>query len=172
MSKGKVGSPEHIAAMYLYTMEHQFYRSLNAAMRDNDRSQAAPFFLYLRLLFDALAQVEAKLGKSKPKTLHRGVNLDLAADHPVGQEVYWWGASSCTTEKSVALGFLGCSGKRTLFHVTPLSAVPIRDFSAFRGEEEWLLRPGTRLRVDKVQTQTGGLTEVHLTELPPPRGIE
>eukprot|EP01065_Artemidia_motanka_P021476 TRINITY_DN256_c0_g1_i2.p1 TRINITY_DN256_c0_g1~~TRINITY_DN256_c0_g1_i2.p1 ORF type:complete len:1026 (+),score=287.08 TRINITY_DN256_c0_g1_i2:58-3135(+) len=172
LTKGKVGpNPEHIAAMYLYTMEHQFYRALNAAMRDTDREAARPYFAYLRILFDALAAVESRGGR-KAATLWRGVNMDLSTDHPAGTEVYWWGASSCTPKMSVARGFLGCSGSRTLFSVKPLSAVPIKEFSAFRGEEEWLLRPGTRLRVEKVRPKAGGLVEIDLVELPPPRGIE
>jgi len=162
---------EHIAALYLYTMETAFYRSLNAAMRDTDRSKAEPYFGYLRLLFDALELLGPQTQR-KPATLFRGVGLDLSKEHGVGADVYWWGASSCTPNKSVAQGFLGCSGKRTMFTVKPLTAVPIKQFSAFQGEEEWLLRPGTRLRVESMQTRKGGLTEVTLCELPPPRGVE
>eukprot|EP00756_Hemistasia_phaeocysticola_P018245 Hpha_TRINITY_DN15583_c3_g11::TRINITY_DN15583_c3_g11_i1::g.104025::m.104025 len=170
MCKGKLkGTPDHIAALYLYTMETAFYRSLNAAMRNPDRSNAQPYFGYLRLLFEALENV---MVATRPKTLFRGVGLDLSKEHSVGTEVYWWGASSCTPKKSVAQGFLGCSGNRTMFTVKPLSAVPIKEFSAFRGEEEWLLRPGTRLRVEGMTKLKGGMTEVTLCELPPPRGVE
>lgn len=66
---------------------------------------------------------------------------------------------------------MGGSGERTLFTVRHLSAVPIKEYSAFRGEEEWLLAPGTRLRVDKVEQKNGGLSEITLSELPPPRDI-
>merc|ERR1719323_1615166 len=156
-------------------MAHSFYRQLNAAMRDEDRSRATPFFRYLRLLFSGL-QALAGAGSGArpargPRKLWRGVHRDLLQDHPVGCEVTWWGASSCTPKLSVAQGFLGCSGARTLFSVQHQSAVPIRDYSAFRGEEEWLLAPGTRLRVERVTTKSGGLHEVELTELPPPRDV-
>jgi len=172
--KAGKASPAQIAALYLYTMETAFYRQLNAAMRNEDRSKAPPFFGYLRLLFSALQSLAGSAStSSKPKmqSLWRGVGLDLSDDHPVGSEVVWWGASSCTPKMSVAKGFLGSSGNRTLFCVQHSSAIPIKAYSAFRGEEEWLLAPGTRLTVESVAKKGGGLTEVKLVELPPPRAI-
>jgi hypothetical protein len=165
---------EQVAALYLYTMSHSFYRQLNAAMRDPERSNAHAFFGYLRLLFaglDVLGKASQARNVQKPCELWRGVHLDLQQDHPPGSEVTWWGASSCTPKISVAQGFLGSSGPRTLFTVKHLSAVPIKQYSAFRGEEEWLLAPGTRLRVEKVEQKGGGLSQITLVELPPPRDI-
>ncbi|MFG2359131.1 hypothetical protein [Streptomyces sp. NPDC048521] len=43
----------------------------------------------------------------------------------------------------VRRAFLGSRGKRTLFEVVPTRAVGIRDFSAFTGEEEFILLPDT-----------------------------
>jgi hypothetical protein len=79
--------------------------------------------------------------------------------------VTWWGVSSCTSKLSVAEAFMGRSGKRTLFEVVPARAVGIRRFSAFTGEEEFLLAPGTQLKVTDVTTERGGLCTVKLTEL-------
>lgn len=172
--RGTTPTLEQVAALYLYTMSHSFYRQLNAAMRDPDRSKAHPFFSYLRLLFaglDVLCNSAQAQIVQKPRELWRGVNLDLEQDHPPGSEVTWWGASSCTPKLSVAQGFLGSFGARTLFTVQHYSAVPIKQFSAFRGEEEWLLAPGTRLRVENVKRKSGGLLAITLVELPPPRDI-
>jgi len=176
--KDSKATQAQIAALYLYTMESAFYRQLNAAMRNEDRSKAQPFFSYLKLLFSSLEALAAGakkpvgfFGEAASQELFRGVHLDLAADHAVGEEVVWWGASSCTPKMSVAKGFLGSSGARTLFTVRNSSAVPIKEYSAFRGEEEWLLAPGTRLRVESVEKKNGGLIEVKLGELPPPRAI-
>lgn len=166
-----------VAAFYLYTMAHDFYRQLNAAMRNPDRSRALPFYGFLRLLFDGIEALSSRpeaanvLQCRAPRELWRGVHLDLRQDHVLGSEVTWWGASSCTPKISVAKGFLGSSGARTLFTVKHLSAVPIKEYSAFRGEEEWLLAPGTRLHVDNVEQKCGGLSEITLSELPPPRDI-
>ncbi|MFI6983523.1 hypothetical protein ACIBSV_33595 [Embleya sp. NPDC050154] len=58
-----------------------------------------------------------------------------------------------------------CRGKRTLFEVLPDRAVGIRRFSAFTDEEEFILLPGTQLKVTNVKAERGGLCTVHLTEL-------
>ena len=61
---------------------------------------------------------------------------------------------------------IGTRGRRMLFEVTPVGAVSIRSFSAFTGEEEYLLPPGTRLKVADVKSEAGGLCTVKLEELP------
>lgn len=99
------------------------------------------------------------------RPLWRGVSLDLRAQYPVGRTVTWWGVSSCTSEPKVARSFLGSRGKRTLFEVTPARAVGIRNFSAFTGEEEYILTPGTQLEVTDVESERGGLCTVRLTEV-------
>ncbi|MEU3469004.1 ADP-ribosyltransferase domain-containing protein [Streptomyces sp. NPDC006687] len=152
-------SPDAIAALYLYTCESAFYREINAVLRSPDRSRVVPYLPYLRLLFSAVGQLPARTAP-----LWRGVSLDLRAQYPVGGTVTWWGVSSCTSELGVARAFLGSRGKRTLFEVTPSRAVGIRSFSAFTGEEEYILAPGTQLKVTEVKAERGGLCTVRLTE--------
>jgi len=72
----------------------------------------------------------------------------------------------------VAQGFLGSSGPRTLFSVKATTAVPIQELSAFKGEEEFILAPGTRLRVETITREQDGLLRVVLGELPPPRHVD
>ena len=153
-------SADAIAALYLYTCESAFYREINATLRSPDRTRLVPYLPYLRLLFSAVSQLPARKAP-----LWRGVSLDLRAQYPLGRTVTWWGVSSCTSELSVAKAFLGSRGKRTLFEVTPARAVSIRDFSAFTGEEEFILPPGTQLKVTDVKTERGGLCTVRLEEL-------
>ncbi|MEV0460064.1 ADP-ribosyltransferase domain-containing protein [Catellatospora methionotrophica] len=153
-------SADEIAALYLYTCESAFYRQLNATLRHPDRTRIEPYLPYLRLLFSAVSRLPART-----EPLWRGVALDLRAQYPVGQTVTWWGVSSCTSKLGVARAFLGGRGKRTIFEVTPVRAVGIRSFSAFTGEEEYILAPGTQLTVTDVQTDRGGLCTVRLTEL-------
>ncbi|MFF7295814.1 ADP-ribosyltransferase domain-containing protein [Streptomyces sp. NPDC008265] len=153
-------SADAIAALHLYTCESAFYREINAVLRSPDRSRLRPYLPYLRLLFSATAQLPART-----EPLWRGVALDLRSQYPLGRTVTWWGVSSCTSEPGVARAFLGSRGKRTLFEVTPVRAVGIRAFSAFTGEEEYILPPGTQLKVTGVTTARGGLSTVRLTEL-------
>ncbi|MFF6832059.1 ADP-ribosyltransferase domain-containing protein [Streptomyces sp. NPDC012438] len=156
-------SADAISALHLYTCESAFYREINAVLRSPDRERLVPYLPYLRLLFSAVAELPAR-----KDPLWRGVALDLRSQYPVGRTVTWWGVSSCTSEPAVARGFLGNRGKRTLFEVTPARAVGIRRFSAFTGEEEYILTPGTRLEVTEVKAGRGGLYTVRLTELEGP----
>ncbi|WP_369147698.1 macro domain-containing protein [Streptomyces sp. R44] len=153
-------SADAISALYLYTCESAFYREINAVLRSPDRERLTPYLPYLRLLFSAVAELPAQT-----RPLWRGVALDLRSQYPLGRTVTWWGVSSCTSEPGVARGFLGSRGRRTLFEVTPARAVGIRRFSAFTGEEEYILTPGTQLKVTDVKTERGGLCTVRLTEL-------
>ncbi|AJF70095.1 uracil-DNA glycosylase [Streptomyces vietnamensis] len=153
-------SADAISALYLYTCESAFYREINAVLRSPDRERLEPYLPYLRLLFSAVADLPAQT-----RPLWRGVALDLRSQYPLGRTVTWWGVSSCTSEPSVARAFLGSRGRRTLFEVTPARAVGIRRFSAFTGEEEYILAPGTQLKVTEVTNERGGLCTVRLTEL-------
>ncbi|WP_405979961.1 ADP-ribosyltransferase domain-containing protein [Streptomyces sp. NBC_00158] len=153
-------SADAVSALYLYTCESAFYREINAVLRSPDRSRLVPYLPYLRLLFSAVSGLPARTAP-----LYRGVALDLRAQYPLGRTVTWWGVSSCTPKLGVARGFLGSRGKRTLFEVVPARAVGIRDFSAFTEEEEFILSPGTQLKVTDVKTERGGLCTVRLTEL-------
>jgi uracil DNA glycosylase len=153
-------SADEVAALYLYTCESAFYRQINASLRNPDRTRIIPYLPYLRLLFSAVSRLPAR-----KEPLWRGVSLDLRAQYPLGQTVTWWGVASCTSKVSVAQAFLGRRGKRTLFEVLPMRAVGIRSFSAFTGEEEFILAPGTQLKVTDVKAERGGLYTVKLTEL-------
>ncbi|MGW0659854.1 ADP-ribosyltransferase domain-containing protein [Streptodolium elevatio] len=152
-------SADAIAALYLYTCESAFYREINAILRAPDRARVVPYLPYLRLLFDAVAALP-----TRTEPLWRGVSLDLRAQYPLGRTVTWWGVSSCTSKLGVARAFLGSRGKRTLFEVRPARAVGIRSFSAFTEEEEYILLPGTQLKVTDVTTERGGLCTVKLAE--------
>ncbi|MFI8457081.1 ADP-ribosyltransferase domain-containing protein [Kitasatospora sp. NPDC085464] len=152
-------SADEIAALYLYTCESAFYREINAVLRSPDRSRLVPYLPYLRLLFAAVSRLPVRT-----EPLWRGVSLDLRRQYPLGKTVTWWGVSSCTSKLGVAQAFLGSRGKRTLFEVRPARATGIQDFSAFTGEEEFILLPGTQLEVTDVRTERGGLCTVTLTE--------
>jgi hypothetical protein len=150
---------DHASALHLYTLEGPFYRQLNAALRDHDRSKAKPFFPFLRLFFDALEKLS-----SFDDALWRGVNLDLTPQYPKGSQVTWWGVSSCTSQENVARGFMKNAPKSTLFRVKPLRAVSIMDYSAFKGEAEYILPPGSRFVVESI-TKNGGISLITLSQI-------
>lgn len=150
---------DEAGAVFLYTTESPIYKKLNEALRDKDRNKIDPWRGYLRLFIAGLAKLEASTA-----SLWRGVALDLRAHYPLGGQVIWWGVSSCTVKLAVAKGFLGGKGRRMLFEVVSKSAVSIRSLSAFTGEEELVLLPGTRLTVAAVTHAPDGLTTVRLEE--------
>jgi hypothetical protein len=153
-------SVHEIGALFLYTTESVLYRQLNAVLRDPDRTRATPWLSYLRLFLSAVS----KLGM-RTESLWRGVAKDLRGEYPMGRVVTWWGVSSCTPSLQVARGFLGAKGRRMLFEVAPRSAVSIKSFSAFTGEDEYVLAPGARLKVVGVTAEPDGLVHVRLEEL-------
>mmetsp|Transcript_27580 Transcript_27580/g.46697 ORF Transcript_27580/g.46697 Transcript_27580/m.46697 type:complete len:143 (+) Transcript_27580:1259-1687(+) len=93
---------DQIAAIYLYTTGSNFYRKLNAGLRDPDRNKIKAFFPYLRLLLEAFRQLEVMC--SKNVTVWRGVKLDLRDQYKKGSRIVWWGVSSCTIKRAVAEG--------------------------------------------------------------------
>ncbi len=157
---------DEAAAVHVYTMASQFYRRLNAALRDEDRAKVRPFFPFLRLFLDAMARLP-----STSAPLWRGVAANLSAQYVEGREVVWWGVSSCTPKASVAHAFLGSSGARTLFEVHPRAAVGIQKLSAFAAEEEFVLAPGTRFAVRSVTHAKDKLCTVVLDELDGPPAL-
>jgi uracil DNA glycosylase len=157
---------EHeIATLFLYTTESVLYKQLNAVLRDPNRAKTSPWRGYLRLFLSAMAKLAPYEGR-----VYRGVAKDLRHEYARGRTITWWGVSSCTSNPAVARGFLSRGqGRRMMFEITPRSAVSIKAFSAFTGEDEYVLAPGTRLSVTDVAHEADGLTLVRLSELPEAR---
>ena len=151
-----------IAAFYIYTMASPFYRILNAKLRHPDcLVTAKPFLPYLRILHHAGSQA-----LKHKVTLWRGVALHLPEyEKNKGQVIVWNTVSSTTPNKNVALSFIGIQGKRTLFRIDAKNALSIQAFSAFQSEEEYLLLPGTKLKIENVTHQPCGICLVHLLEV-------
>ncbi|CAF4077950.1 unnamed protein product [Rotaria magnacalcarata] len=129
------------AAIILYTMESNcekecVYYVLNSTLRDEDRKNLKPWFLYLRLLMSALA-----LLPSLQIHVYRGVRGNLKSALKAGEQIIWWGFSSCTADLIVLSNdrFLGSTGVRTLFSIDCKTGKDIKNHSAFPRESEILL---------------------------------
>jgi hypothetical protein len=101
----------------MYTQACDFYRTLNACLRNRNRETIKPFFSYLRLLLEALRQLPAQ-----KRTVYRGVKLDLSAKFRKGDEPVWWSVTSTSTTMEVLQSkeFCGTDGPRTVFVVQVL----------------------------------------------------
>jgi len=101
--------------------------------------------------------------------VYRGVKADLRADYPKDREFTWHGFCSTTKSAEVLSNpqFCGTSGERTIFVIalTQGQAREITRYSMIGAEDEVLLPPGCRFRVESVLPQ-GDLTIIQLTELP------
>lgn len=148
LEKKKAGKPikamnqELYGSILLYT-SNAIYKQLNKALRDEDRDQAAAYYSYLRMLFEACARLP-----TREVTLWRGVGVDLFEQYKVGSTITWWGVSSCTSDKNVAHNFAnGCAGASTVLTVETQTACEISELSFYANESESILLPGTQLKV-------------------------
>jgi len=165
MTRGKLTADE-AASVHLYTTNY-LYKMLNAALRDKDRKGVKKYFLYLRLFLHALK----KLPQTEKK-LYRGVALDLSSEYKKGSEVTWWAVSSCTPDRKVADSFQGSKGKKsTLFVLNTFTGVAIKEFSEFKGEEEFVLAPGIQFKVTDV-VNSGSCISITMDELKKPLRVQ
>ncbi|CAM4791838.1 unnamed protein product [Rotaria magnacalcarata] len=128
------------AYIMLYTMEWQsyeksFYVILSSALRAGVREQLKLWFLYLRLITNAL--------QKPPSTHHvfyRGVKSDFSTECSRGGTVIWWGFSSCTVSIETLQNecFFGKEGIRTFFSIECELGKNIRSHS-FCGEADEVL---------------------------------
>jgi len=166
-------SADEIGAIMLYTMESDFYPTLNRLLRSRDRKALKVYFPYLKLMLLARAKLPPYT-----RPVWRGVKgVDLRAGYPKGKEFYWWAFSSTTKqiETLTSPQFLGTTGVRTVFMIEVTSGVDIERYSAFQDEQteaEVVLYPGTKLVVVGAMDMGNCLYQVHLRELSLPPGVQ
>ena len=133
-------SESQVASLHLYTQESPFYSFINNLLRDRNRTRLKPLFPLLKIILTALRSIP-----TQPKTVYRGVKMNLASKFPKGKKFVWWSITSTTSSMETLNNdlFLGSTGERTLFAIETMSAVPIMDYAALGDEEaEWLIPPG------------------------------
>ena len=155
-----------VATLNLYTQDSTVpgaavYECVNAVLRAEDRDLVKPFFPLLHLLLKAFA-----LLPKHRKKLWRGVKLDIKQYYQEGANVVWWPITSCTSDAKVltTAKFLGQTGPRTLFSVMACGAMDVSRYSSYAVEKEFLLAPGSTLRVVSLLPQ-GDLTIIDAEEL-------
>lgn len=159
---------QEIAAVRLYTTEFSsgpsLYQMVNTALRSNDRAQLEPYRKYLRLLIGALMKLP-----HEPAMLFRGVRLSLSEiGMSDGMQVTWWAITSASDNVAILNDFCGTQGDRVVFTIKAKRAVLIRDFSMAPLENERVLLPGTRFRVQGIADGGNGLKLINLVEIVSP----
>jgi len=157
------------ASIMIYTMEWEpyeksFYAILNTTLRAANRQELKSWFLYLRLIINALHKLPAT-----HHAIYRGVKSDLAAQYCQGDTIVWWGFSSCSLSLETLKNerFLGKSGIRTLFSIECDSGKNIRSHSYYAEEDEVLLLPARQFEVIGCLDQGNGLQIIQLKETQP-----
>jgi hypothetical protein len=106
-----------------------------------------------------------KLPEWHGTTLYRGEEGNHHAHLREGQGITWWAFTSTTVRLQALTSFLPIENERVVFELRHVrNARSIAAFSEFRNEEEVLILPGTRFRVDQIASGVAapGLTQIVL----------
>lgn len=168
---------DEAGAIWMYCLNTDFYRTLNASLRDSDPNNDKPFWPYLALFRAALQKLAAanriqeQLQGSEFggylelwRGMSRGVK-DISEKYrkKKGKNIVWWNVSSCSKSYAVSAKFAGTGG--TMFRILAATPVPIQNYSKFAGEEEWIVFCGTVFTVVEIEDKSG-MTFITLRECP------
>jgi len=165
-------SSDESASISLYTMEWEPYTSslyyiLNSTLRNEDREQLKPWFLYLKLMFTGLSRLP-----SLCLPVYRSLKLDTEIEYEKyqeGKDIIWWGFSSCTTNKNISQRkhFLNPTGTRTLFIIECFNGKDIGPHSYNKNDQEVLLLPATQFRVIRCDRRRDDLHKIYMKQVEP-----
>uniref|UniRef100_A0A4W3GS53 NAD(P)(+)--arginine ADP-ribosyltransferase n=1 Tax=Callorhinchus milii TaxID=7868 RepID=A0A4W3GS53_CALMI len=153
----KTVSRERALALYAYTLETPpLYSKFTSALRDcvdNDRNYKANFpykslHYYLSAALEELRSSRGGGGRSI--TLFRGSSRTYNLS--VGETKQFEMFTSSSENRTVGEVF---AGDKTLFHITTTLGVSIKDYSAFPGQDEWLIPPCSPFLVTKTLGEVG-----------------
>ncbi len=145
------------------------YAEINAALRTNAAPTGASASLSVfKKAARALNDVLARLGTPSEGYVYRGVNPervgaateDVIKDYVIGKTVTWPAFTSSTTRKATADAF----GGRIYFIIEAKTPRPVKNLSAYPGENEVLFRAGTKFEVLDVKKLPDGRYRVVLAE--------
>jgi hypothetical protein len=131
----------------LYTRDTFLYRRVNKYLREypaSDRETGRNLGVYIGLLRECFCVRSSvtPIGWKRPERVYRGANFSIedVVDYGrrPGEVIRWQNFGSSSSRLSVAVGFPG----NVLFEVHLTSAVAsLRDVSAFKDEDEFILSP-------------------------------
>ncbi|CAF4920567.1 unnamed protein product [Rotaria sp. Silwood1] len=161
---------DQAASIMLYTMEWEpqeecLYYVFNQTLRNENRQKLKPWFLYLKLILTALAQLPSTVS-----FVFRGIKQDMRNNYSEGKTFVWWGFSSCTSKMKVLENelFLGTKGPRTFFTIQCHNGKDIKEYSYFQAEDEILLPAARQFKIESCLSQGTDLYMIQLKEIQPP----
>ena len=121
-------------------MQTPFFSSLNNTLRAKNRPALKPWFAFLNLFITALRKLP-----STRDIVWRGINDDVSSMFVDNDVHTWWSVNSCSMALNVVEFYLGEKG--TVLAIDAIHAKDISAFSAMPDEKEFVLMPGTCVRV-------------------------
>ncbi|CAF4091901.1 unnamed protein product, partial [Rotaria sordida] len=152
------------AAIYLYTMQlndRSFSRMLNEALRYKDQTEVKHYwFNYLRLIWSALKKLPSIKGN-----VYQGITRRIKEKYLKKQVFTWWGITSCTQIQDNIVSAIRDKNS-TLLKIKILNGKDISAYSCKSNENEIVLLPGIRLRVNNVSYNANFcIDEISLEEI-------
>ncbi|CAF1298923.1 unnamed protein product [Didymodactylos carnosus] len=130
----------------LYTMECFLYKLINKALRENDTRKITTLGPFCYILLRSWLNTKEK----QTTTLYRGMNIDdnqlQSYQEATGQTRYWEGFTSTTKNHEKAQKF---GNHLFIIDATRYGGIDISALSIY-DEEEVLLPPGTKYKINKV----------------------
>ena len=141
-------SLDQSASIRLYTLQRRssqfsFGYLLDRILDLQTYPQVLPWFLYLRLFFDALS----KLPSNTVSRLYRAMEIDTRDVYNKGDEVTWPNFVSCTSSRDFVDARIGDNQSFVIFSIKCNSAKDIRRYSGGSIADEFLLCPGQTFKV-------------------------
>lgn len=137
-----------LAALSLYTAHSDFFRVLNAKLRDSIRESVLPFVDIIWLILLGMSKCPVYVDSDM---VFRGVRLDLSSIIKENSVITWHQFTSCSTNMNTMQSalFLGEEGPRSIFLIQMATTRPrdIAPFSLHPSEREVVFPPNTRFRV-------------------------
>jgi hypothetical protein len=157
------------ASIMLYSMQWQPKEQslsliLNRTLRDENREELKPWFLYLKLFMKSLSKLP-----SIQCYVYRGVPMDLSQQYPQGKIFIWWGFALCTQsiESFEKEQNFNSTDQRTRFKIECKSAKDIRNHSFHKTNDEILLLSAQRYKVISNLDSGNGLRIIQVKEIDP-----
>jgi len=193
-------SESKIQTILMYTIESKqtefsLYKKMNAAFggfnKTEKRTKAVHYLPYAKLLISALQCLpEVK------RIVYRGIlmpHTELLNGRTVGDEITWWPFVSTTGTPHVlrksnffdavvridnATGLIvgvennqtkGIAQQKTIFMIITLAGYHIT--GVYGGEDEYLLLPGSKFKIEGIKPWHNGITEVRLRQVASPYSL-
>jgi len=164
-----------IGAILYYTYQtpakgqKNIYQEVNEAL--NGRFEIPQWHNFLSYLVTAINSLPTRPGKCYRGLTRWLVHNDEDSQYILAGYVIWVSVTSCSQDKSLALGFMNQSktGEKSIVTISHRNGRDVSNLSLFKDEKEILFPPNSVFKVESVEHKNGvdyiGLTEVNEREV-------